>query len=680
MADRPAKLQRLEDLKRSVPHVSGRALTAILHRVRAAGLPELTSRKNQQDARDTLAYKETPFGPMQRTADLVGADGRLIRLHVTNPHAILHQTAVQGGSFSTFLQHRLVERPPSQLVPWHLILYSDGITPGDAFRTGNERKLEAVYFSLLELGMAALSQEDAWFTLVGKRSVEVAKVGGLMSQVIGTCLKQFFTGPHDLRSGGMLLTFPDGERVMLFVVLSIFVQDELAHKQTWCCKGAAGTRSCMACLDYADLDSDLAMFDETNFIRSEILDPYALVMHTDESIRVIVRRLQASHAVDAVGVFALREKALGFNHDIHNVLLDGSLDEIVHPISQYMHDWMHVVMVGIFQAVLFLVMEKLRGIIRYASVDEYLRVWHWPRQFGGASNCAKKAFDQKHETASRKAKTFKCSASEGLSVFPVVAHYFRKALLPHASAAEGDAIRVFLALVVVIELLQNVARGSVTPAALRNAIFSFMGLYVALFGWSTITKFHALLHLVWELTHHGCLLSCWVHERKHKSLKAFAQNIMSGTAYESSLLSEVTCAHLHALRTEDTFNFQIGLLKRRATTPEIRATVADIFHCEDVVEGLESRFDAFSICSRGDVVLFRDEGGFTAGEIRRNLEIGGVPVSVVDLFAPVEMHIDQQYCVWRSHDDPKFVETESIIANLIWTRTDDIITTLLPRR
>ncbi len=67
----------------------------------------------------------------------------------------MDQRHLQGGSFATWFKSRLLENPSTPADPWHLILYSDGITPGDPFKTGNERKVEAVYFSMKELGMQA---------------------------------------------------------------------------------------------------------------------------------------------------------------------------------------------------------------------------------------------------------------------------------------------------------------------------------------------------------------------------------------------------------------------------------------------------------------------------------------------------------------------------------------------
>ena len=677
------QLEKLNEFKRCVPHVSGRALTAILSRVREHGMPERLGRRDQQEGRDLVAYQNTPYGPLQSTVQLRGASaGTTVPLEMANPLAIIHVAAGQSGSFAHLLKEKLIETPPSYASPWHLIMYSDGITPGDAFKTGNDRKVETVYFSLQELGMNALCHEDAWFTQIAKRSSDVDLVGGGMSQIFGACLRAFFGPLHNVRDSGMLLTFADGTRIMLFLSLSIVVQDELAHKMIWMCKGASGLRSCMLCLDHVEGDSTLTEFDATNYLRSEISDPNELRMHNDATVRAIMHRLRTRKAIDLVGAFEQRETALGFTYSEHSILLDDSLARVVRPVSQYMHDWMHVVMQGVFQLVMYLVLEVVRADhdIRYNKLHDYIQLWKWPRRLG---NSAKHVFDAKHETSSRKAKSLKCSASEGLAVFLVIAHYFRMSLLPsrHITKSSTDAIGVFLALVVVIELLQNVPRQTVSPDTLRLAVRAFIQAFANVFGWAPmITKFHSLLHLVKEYMRHGLLITCWVHERKHKTIKRYAGNIMNGTPYERSLLSEVTSHHLVALQNSDAFDFSIGLINARPPSRRLKEAVAEIFRTENVREALETRYDAFSTCGRGDVVLVRDGEGMVAGDVWSHLEIEGIPVSLIDVYEPLDVRTDQQYCTWRVRHNPMFYESDSIITAVIWSRTGDVVTTLLPRR
>lgn len=52
---------------------------------------------------------------------------------------------------------------------WNLILYADGITPGDAFSPDNNRKAWVWYASFLEMGQK-LSSEEVWITVAIART------------------------------------------------------------------------------------------------------------------------------------------------------------------------------------------------------------------------------------------------------------------------------------------------------------------------------------------------------------------------------------------------------------------------------------------------------------------------------------------------------------------------------
>ena len=683
MADnRRAKLQRLSDFRRSMPHVSGRAFSSVLQHIRDHGLPELMTRRNQREARDITTYQETPYGTIVETVQLPAADGGApYKLELVNPLALLHHASATPGNFTSFSQSRLARQPPSPFAPWHIALYSDGITPGDAFRTSNERKVDAIYFSFLEFGGAALAHEDSWFTLVTKRSVEVAAAAGQLSKVMSIAIKSFFGPIHNLKSGGIMFTFPGGSSAKLWADLDICVQDELAHKMTWCCKGATGLRSCMLCVDYAEPSSELAQYDVSGTIRCHIMRPKDLALHSDESLRAVLYRLRDVAATYDDTVLHQKESLWGFRHDPDNLLLDASLDNIVLPVSQYMHDWMHVVMIGVFPITLHKTTESMRHRFRFTEIDEYLKCWRWPSRVGGQSGTSRNIFDAKHEGPSRKNKAHKCSASEGLSVYLILAHLLRK-LLVHADAIDTATINVFLALVFLIELLQNIPRGSITATALEAAVERFMTLYVALYGWDgMITKFHALLHLVLEFARKNTLLSCWVHERKHKTLKRYAQNICDGNAYEKSLIGEVTAHHLWALRTSHAFKTDIGLVEPHDAPPRMLQHMRDIFGDMPmrVRMGHASRFDPFSICVRGDIVVLRTGDRIErAGEVWFHFEINDVPVSIINTWHVLEAH--ETYATFQCADNPEMWDTTDIIANCISCRDADVVTVLLPRR
>jgi hypothetical protein len=62
-------------------------------------------------------------------------------------------------------------------------------------------------------------------------------------------------------------------------------------------------------------------------------------------------------------------------------------------------------------------------------------------------------------------------------------------------------------------------------------------------------KFHYSTHLADQLRQHGCLVSCFVHERKHKTIKAAGVPRVNTTSYDIGVLEDVTVQHLWDLAT-----------------------------------------------------------------------------------------------------------------------------------
>jgi hypothetical protein len=158
MADnRPEKLRRLNNFRRHIPHASASALSAMLEEVRATGLPDLMNRNHMREARDLETHLQTPYGTIHQHVRLPGVAPRSsVYLEVQRPFAMLYAAAIADGGFSRFLLSRLRKTPPTHVKPWRLILYSDGVTPGDGFKVHNMRKSEMVYYSFLELGACVL--------------------------------------------------------------------------------------------------------------------------------------------------------------------------------------------------------------------------------------------------------------------------------------------------------------------------------------------------------------------------------------------------------------------------------------------------------------------------------------------------------------------------------------------
>jgi hypothetical protein len=74
MATRAEKRMALLQFRAGLPHVSGRALAAIVKQAQLGELPDIdnakTVRNQLRTARDNFCLECTPFGPMHRTLEL----------------------------------------------------------------------------------------------------------------------------------------------------------------------------------------------------------------------------------------------------------------------------------------------------------------------------------------------------------------------------------------------------------------------------------------------------------------------------------------------------------------------------------------------------------------------------------------------------------------------------------
>ena len=197
------------------------------------------------------------------------------------------------------------------------------------------------------------------------------------------------------------------------------------------------------------------------------------------------------------------------------MLLDQSLDELVHPVSQFVHDWMHAIMVhGVMNTTVYLFLEAFiadgtKDV--HKMLHGYLALWSWPSRISGSMSL-KDIVSPKRASSSRKAKLFKCIASDGLSLLPVIAHFAQAVLMPSGKCSMS--CRAVVALAEVVDLLQAVPLDIVKPEQLKVAIKLLLELCIAA-GWrsSLHPKFHWMVHLPRMLHQHGCLPTCWVHAK-----------------------------------------------------------------------------------------------------------------------------------------------------------------------
>lgn len=368
----------------------------------------------------------------------------------------------------------------------------------------------------------------------------MSSVSAGMSQLVAAILRLCFTGEHNMSSAGLALIGPGGEHHRLWCSLSMVLQDGAAHKSVWHCKGDAGTKICMLCRNLYSEKSGIVDQDGHDMLTCNIVHEGDLDMAVDADILGSVRRLAAQHGNEPAALFAKREQAVGFRHMPHGLLLDERLLGVVRPASQFCHDYMHAIFVnGVFNTIAFAFIEcflsaGMKDV--WEILEGYIKLWQWPKRVH--DRALPEVFSKKHVAACRKSGQLKCSASEGLSLYPVMAMFTRSVLLPTGACTTG--CQAFLALAEVLDQLLAIPLGIVPPRELQRSIASFLDACIAA-KWRSLMhpKFHWLVHLPQHLASWGTLPTCWVHERRHKMVKRYAGDIRNTSNYERSVLKEV---------------------------------------------------------------------------------------------------------------------------------------------
>ena len=144
------KYRKICEFRAKLPFVSTRALEAVLKIAKEDELPEMCSRRTLGRARDEMVNEDTIYGPLH---EIMLIDGTAVE--VANPFALLWYAANKCSGFAA-----LLDRAAQHKQPWHIALYADEVLPGNQVAHKMARKTWCWYWTIIEFGPAALSDED----------------------------------------------------------------------------------------------------------------------------------------------------------------------------------------------------------------------------------------------------------------------------------------------------------------------------------------------------------------------------------------------------------------------------------------------------------------------------------------------------------------------------------------
>lgn len=628
--------------------ISHSGLSAVLEDLKGQEFPSATSRQTIKRRRDEDVNVNTRFGPllqnwnvtlppMERKKKKSGVKTKAkpekpVEFPFVQPVPLLSHMCLECAEFSAMMLKVIDEHTPSQEHPLKLIVYSDGVSPGNVLAHNQTRKVEVMYWSIQEFGDLALAMEKNWFLLGVARHDHVKRLPGQMSQYFREGVERFFT-PVDVRQG-IQLTFAGGQRRIIFLELSIVVGDEVALKECMDIKGASGTVLCPLCRNLVDWKSNLHMHSE-ELIPSNNPSLNGIDFHTDETVLATVRYLSEQKGSMSNARFKKQEQALGFNHNelgfLHSQIIR------LRPVSALMFDWMHTYCVsGLWNVETGLLLSKLDSVgLTQGLIDSEVKKYVWPRSLSSRGVTGIGIFEKEDQEGD-----VKCSASECLSIYAVLRCIFMHVRERREFQRFKKELDSYFRLCRVLDLLSWQKKRGWNHQLLQEAIQAHMQGYIRCYD-RVLPKHHYSLRLASQCAQHGTLVSCWVHERKHKEVKRHANLIANiSSNFERSVIVDAMGDSLAALSGTAHEPCHGGLCNPSAgLAAGVASELANLGFSGPIEVSRSAFVHAGQQVFNDDVVLLSDGGERHVGKVNFFAQCGAEQLSCISLMQKVSSNV-----------------------------------------
>ncbi|CAE7216947.1 unnamed protein product [Symbiodinium sp. CCMP2592] len=411
---------------------------------------------------------------------------------------------------------------------------------------------------------------------------------------------------------GLLVNCPIGSPP-LFADLGILNSDEAAIKQTLCNKGASGLVFCVHCQNAVDHKSHVAASSRGTQVSSLETDISRFRRQTKESIKAYMDYLAEQKPLQTKTKFEKLQTALGFNFKPMGLLAHAAYGPKL--IDCIMFDWTHVYLVsGLFNVLTGLFLGDLHhNGWKHNDIERFARTFTWPARLRGA---APKDVLQKRGSYS---DALKCSASEALNFLQVLRTYLVLWVLPQCN--------------------------------------------------------EDMSHLDLAKTRYG-LMSCFVHERKHKIIKKITNQVLdTSRAFEKSILDDVLHGHLQQL-ADPAFLPGEGVHLVQPVRPAPAKLQAELRRCMNIQGEIMTANQAvhagnFTVSAK-DLAALHLDGERLVGRVGYHVQADGTCWSHVTLWNHVHG------AMFTLSDDVALVETKHIHATCAFSVQGDSAVVVLP--
>ena len=319
---------------------------------------------------------------------------------------------------------------------------------------------------------------------------------------------------------------------------------------------------CMAGSRYAGIDTD---------------DRRAFEYQTNDDIYRIVDRLKHTRTNGTRAQLEREEQVFGVPFVEGGLLFDGQSRMLVRPVDHYIRDPMHVLLSGgVASAHTAVLIASLHAILpgARAQAQAFVGCFVMPKARGRNPSSL---LDDKRVMDDH----MRCFASELLGLAPLLLAFLQDAIVPRGLLV--DNVRCYSLLVRILQICtMGARRGASFVDELRRCIDEHHALYKRLYPNAIKPKWHHMLHTPEDVTDIGLLLSCFVTERKHKTVKRAA--VWTFRHYDHTVIADVVYRELQNLRSS-TFLFSKESLVSPAAVHGMEASNTASFVFGEVCKG-----------------------------------------------------------------------------------------------
>ena len=641
-------------------YVSQSGLAAILKEIQTHGLPENISRSAVKRSREEdLKGMRNEYGEIivEHKFDMVNST-KQESFHFVNPWCFLQHILTNSEPFKGYFTKYLLALGHEHTRPLRVSVYCDEVTPGNQPRHDPTRKIQIVYWTLLD--GPGTGVDHLWFTLGLARSSEVNRIRGGMSEYMRGALSHFLNGRLGIR-----LQIDNGFHFK-FLDVTMCVADEGALKDMFSFKGASGRHVCPLCHAVVAESSELHRFS-SSVVPSTSTHVADWQLATDQSIRNSIRCLHSNFNVVSQKEFENMTKSCGWNYVPTGLLGTGEVDDLrIGVVSMLQYDWMHCFIVnGAWNIELGAVLAGLKTAgFNQNMLHNFLQQYTWPSQVGGKSASGVNVFKKKQEG------NVKCSASEALGIYNVIKAFISK----HISHLDAMRYQIdsYYTLCNVLDCIFGCRNGRFGHVDLQRHLSAFVVAHQKAYASSLwVPKHHYLQHLAMMLERHGKVVGCFVHERKHRVAKRYAENVRKvDKTFDVSVLKDVLASNIRDLQDKEIL--PLGIRSPKEASYELTLAVCNALNTAgDVQYGKQVHFSWGSTATVGDFLLFQGDGT-QVGEAVAFISCGD------DVFALVQVWLPAGQNKFNASHTKALVATEALKDTICYRRDSPTCIEVVP--